>query len=257
MALMASVAAGCRPAAPTGPAEPKPEDSIVRLDSDWPTYIDPAVGNDFSDSISLVNLYDSLVFPNFDGTVRPHLATRWDVSPDGLEYTFYLRTGVKFHNGDELTAEDVEFSMKRLLTIGQGFAYLFLHVTSVSVVDRYTVKMTLNEPFAPFISALVRFYVLNKRQVLANRRSGPYGDMGDYGKEWLLTNDAGSGPYKVKEMKMEEYLLAERFDDWWDGWDENAPRFFKLFASPDPVTLRQGGVVVGGGREGGTIVPLL
>ncbi|GAI89745.1 unnamed protein product, partial [marine sediment metagenome] len=65
-----------------------------------------------------------------------------------------------------------------------------------------------------------------------------YGDMGDYGKKWLLTNDAGSGPYEVKEMKMEESLLGEKFDDYWDGWEEGAPDFFREFAFPGEVAIR-------------------
>ena len=54
-------------------AQVNDEDSIIRMTEDWPTYIDPGVGSDFSDSIGLVNLYDSLVFPNYDGSVRPQV----------------------------------------------------------------------------------------------------------------------------------------------------------------------------------------
>lgn len=244
-ALVMGIFAGCapkqeaKPEETEAPVEVTPQDRIVRVDEDWPTYIDPAVGNDFSDSIALVNLYDTLVFPNLDGSISPHLATEWKVSDDGLTYTFYLRRGVKFHDGTEMTAADVEFSMQRLLTIGEGFAYLFKDVVSARAVDNYTVEFTLSQPFGPFPKALVRFYVLSRDQVLAHlKEPGQYGEMGDYGKEWLLTNDAGSGPYKVKEMKMEEHLFAEKFDDWWGGWDEDAPLYFKEMASPDPVTIR-------------------
>jgi|YelNatPaOPRAMG01_1025707.scaffolds.fasta_scaffold09495_7 peptide/nickel transport system substrate-binding protein len=226
-------------ATPTTPAyTPKAEDYIIRTTEDWPTYIDPAVGNDFSDSIALVNLYDSLVFPTPTGDVKPCIAESWDVSDDHLTYTFHLRHGVKFHNGDELTAEDVEFSMKRLLTIGEGFAYIFSpYIQDCTATDTYTVKITLKKPFGPFINALPRFYILNKRQVMEHiEKPGQYGDFGDYGKKWLLTNDAGSGPYKVKEMKMEEYLLAEKFDDYWGGWDPDAPKFFKESATSEPAT---------------------
>jgi len=73
-------------------------ESIVRWCEDWPTYIDPAVGTDFSDTMALVQLYDTLIFPNLDGSVRPHLAEKWDISDDFLKYTFHLRKGVKFHN---------------------------------------------------------------------------------------------------------------------------------------------------------------
>lgn len=221
-------------------AQVTPEDYIIRSTQDWPTYIDPAVGSDFSDSISLVNLYDSLVFPMPDGSVTKHLATDWAVSPDGLTYTFTLRDGVKFHNGDTLKAEDVEFSLQRLLTIGEGYGYLFTSTCkSVKAKDDKTVEVSLKEPFGPFILSLVRLYILNKDEVMAHLDpSGQYGEFGDYGKNWLLTNDAGCGPYKVKEMKMEEYLLAEKFDDYWGGWDKDAPKYFKLMGTVQPVTVR-------------------
>ncbi|MGE5577158.1 MAG: ABC transporter substrate-binding protein [Syntrophothermus sp.] len=220
--------------------EVKPEDSIIRVTEDWPTYIDPAVGSDFSDSIALVNLYDSLVFPQPDGTVKPQLATGWTVSPDGKTYTFNIRKGVKFHNGDELKASDVEFSLQRMLKIGEGYGYLFTStVASVKATGDYKLEIKLKEPFGPFILSLVRLYVVNKKQVMEHiEKNGQYGEMGDYGKKWLLTHDAGSGPYKVKEMKMEEYLLAEKFDNFWKGWDPQAPRYFKESGSVEPVTVR-------------------
>jgi len=231
-------------------AEEHNPDSIVRWTEDWPTYIDPAVGTDFSDSMALVNLYDSLVFPSLDGSIQPALAETWDVSDDGLTYTFHLRQGVKFHNGDELTAEDVAFSAQRLFDIGEGFAYLLrtvdadgnviAGVKSVDALDDNTVQFTLAQPFGPFVPALVRLYIVNKDQVVENidKTENMYGEMGDYGKKWLLTHDAGSGPYMVKEMKMEESLLAEKFDDYWGGWEAGAPDFFKEFAFPGEVAVR-------------------
>lgn len=244
--LLSVPALGVAPAA----AQEHNPDSIIRWCEDWPTYIDPAVGTDFSDSMALVNLYDTLVFPNLDGSIRPHLAESWDVSEDGLIYTFHLRQGVKFHNGDELTAEDVAFTADRLFDIGEGFAYLLrtkdkdgnviAGIKSAKAVDDYTVEFTLARPFGPFVPALVRLYIVNKSQVLEHidKSDTMYGEMGDYGKKWLLTNDAGSGPYTVKEMKMEESLLAEKFDDYWGGWEENSPDFLKEFAFPGEVAVR-------------------
>ena len=230
-------------------AEHNPE-GIVRFCMDWPTYIDPAVGSDYSDTMAIVQLYDSLIFPNLDGSVRPHLAEKWDISDDFLTYTFHLRKGVKFHNGDELTAEDVVFSTERLFDIGEGRAYILQSkdaqgkiiagIESVKAVDNYTVEFKLARPFGPFVLALANLYILNKSQVMENidRSDKMYGEMGDYGKKWLLTNDAGSGPYTVKEMKMEESLLGEKFDDYWGGWEEGAPDFFREFAFPGEVALR-------------------
>jgi len=113
-------------------------------------------------------------------------------------------------------------------------------IESVKAVDNYTVEFKLARPFGPFVPALANLYILNKSQVMENidRSDKMYGEMGDYGKKWLLTNDAGSGPYTVKEMKMEESLLGEKFDDYWGGWEEGAPDFFKEFAFPGEVAIR-------------------
>ncbi len=206
----------------------------------WPTYIDPAVGSDFSSTSSLCNLYDSLVFPNTDGGVDPHLAESWDVSDDGLTWTFHLREGVKFHNGSELTASDVAFSMNRILEIGEGLAYVFLGtVESATALDDYTVEFTLTQPSGLFLISLIRLYVADEQEVMANIVTpGPYGDKGDYGKEYLLTHDAGSGPYKVKEFPLEEYLLMEKYDDWFGTFDPNAPDEVRFIATTEAATVR-------------------
>lgn len=72
---------------------------VLRVTFAWPTYIDPAVGSDFSSSSSFVNLYDTLVYPDTKGDPLPHVATAWEASTDGLTWTFHLRNDVKFHDG--------------------------------------------------------------------------------------------------------------------------------------------------------------
>jgi peptide/nickel transport system substrate-binding protein len=212
----------------------------LRVTFAWPTYVDPAVGSDFSSSSSFVNLYDSLVYPTAEGDVIPHLAERWEASEDGLTWTFYLRKGVKFHDGSELTAEDVAFSMDRLTTIGEGYAYLFMgRVKQSEVVDDQTIRFHMSEPYGPFLTTIVRLYILNKDLVMANvKEDGPYGEFGDYGKEYLLTHDAGSGAYRLKEMRLEEYELMERFDDYWGEVKPNAPDEVKFIGTTEPITVR-------------------
>ena len=206
----------------------------------WPTYIDPAVGSDFSSTSSLCNLYDTLVFPNTEGGVDAHLAESWDVSDDGLTWTFHLKEGVKFHNGSELTASDVAFSMNRLLEIGEGLAYVFLGtVEGATATDDYTVEFTLTQPSGLFLISLIRLYVADEQEVMANIVTpGPYGDKGDYGKEYLLTHDAGSGPYKVKEFPLEEYLLMEKYEEWWGEFGGNAPDEVRFIATTEAATIR-------------------
>lgn len=216
-------------------------EKIIRMGVVATPKIDPAVGSDAASAIALVNIYDTLVYPNTDGSLRPQLAEKWEISDDNLEYTFYLRQGVKFHNGDELKASDVAYSVNRLLTIGEGYAYMFKKtIKNVEVIDDYTIKFTLNNQFGPFLNTLIRIYILNEDQVKENTNpTGNYGENGDYGRDWLLTNDAGSGPYTVTELKQQQHVIAERFEDYWFGWDNaDAPDTIKLINSSEPATTR-------------------
>ena len=227
-----------QPSAATQP--PAAEKRVLRITFSWPNRIDPAVGNDYAGSTSLANLYDSLVFPNAKGGVDPWLAESWDISSDGLTYTFHLRKGVKFHDGSELKASDVVYSYDRLATIGEGYAYLATAgVEGVKAVDDSTVEFTVAAPSALFLPSLVRLYVANEELVRQNTKSeGPYGENGDYGKEWLQTHDAGSGPYKVKEFPLEQYLLMEKFTDWWGTFNPNAPDEVRFIGTTEAVTVR-------------------
>lgn len=212
---------------------------VLHISLDRTPLFDPARSAGTAGNITTINIYDMLVFPVGDGSVIPYLAESWELDDDHLNYTFNLKKGVKFHNGDELTAEDVVFSMKRVLALGEGFAFVFTDVVEdVVEVDKYTVKFTIKKPFGAFIDTLARFYVLNKQQVLENISSGPYGDMGDYGKDWLQSHDAGSGPYMVKEVIQQNYVYLERYDDYWGGWEENAPVAIKLIDTTEAITIR-------------------
>jgi len=221
---------------------PAPSEEItLRVGFAWPTYNDPAVGNDMSASSILCNLYDPLVWPTPAGDVDPWVAESWTGSPDGLVWTFTIRTGIKFHTGNELTAEDVAFSLERMLTIGEGYSYLFTpYVDKVEVVDGDKVKITLKKTFGPFLISLVRLYVLEKEEVMANIKTpGPYGEFGDYGKEWLLMHDAGSGAYTLVDGKLEDWFRMEKFEDYWEEFAPNAPTDVTyLWTSATPPTTR-------------------
>lgn len=212
--------------------------SIVRISADSTPVLDPAIGIGNASSISFVNLYDTLVFPTAEG-VKPWIAESWDVSEDGTEYTFHLKQGVKFHDGSELLASDVKFSMDRMITIGEGFAYLYSGtVVGVTAEDDYTVTFKLNRSFGPFASTLARLYILNEDIVMANLADGSYGDYGDYGRDYLITHSAGSGPYMAKELVQQDYFLGTKFADWHAGWEEGAPEEFKIIYGTEPSTIR-------------------
>lgn len=249
--IISLIFAGCTPAKSNegtketkGSAETKgaaSNEKIIRMSVSGTPKVDPATGNNSSDSVALVNLYDSLVYPKNDGTVVPSLADSWEYDESNLSYTFKLKQGVKFHSGTELTAKDVAFSMNRLLAIGEGNAYLFEGIVKETVaVDDYTVKFILNKPFGPFVTTLTRLYIVSEEQIMANiDPSGAYGEFGDYGKNWMISNDAGSGPYALKELQQQGYLLADRFKDYWGGWENaNAPDTIKLIDNTEASTIR-------------------
>ena len=179
--------------------------------------IDPSKTTDWTESMVIVNLYDSLVTPNPDGTMAPLIAEDWDYTEDGLNYTFDIKKGIKFHDGSELTAEDVKFSFDRMLELKQGYSWLWLDVLNeVKVTDDYTVEITLNRPYSPFVSTLPWLAILNKEQVIANEVEG------DMGQDWLLDHDAGSGAYKFKSWERGNQIVFEKFDDYFQGWRDNS-----------------------------------
>ncbi len=214
-------------------------EKVIRISVSGTPVIDPAVGITNSSIAALLNIYDTLVMPEGDDVVGD-LAESWESNEEGTEFTFKLKQGVKFHDGDEVKASDVVFSTNRLLTIGEGFAYLYTNIIdSVEAVDDYTVKFTLNAPYGPFVSTLPRLYIVNEDLVMANLNpDGAYGEFGDYGKDWLITNDAGSGPYTVKELVQQSHLYCEKFNDWHGGWEENAPEGFRMIDNTEATTIR-------------------
>ncbi len=213
---------------------------VLRVSFSWPTFADPALGSDYASSTALANVYDSLIFPTPEGGVEPWLAESWEASDDGMTWTFKLKQGIKFHDGSELQASDVVYSMNRFLTIGEGFAYLFIDlVESTTALDDYTVEFKLSRPSGLFLPSLMRLYVLNEDLVRANTKAeGPYGEEGDYGQEYLLTHDAGSGAYQIVEFPLEEYVLMEKFDDWWGEFVDNAPDQFRMIGTTETATIR-------------------
>ncbi|HHV78313.1 MAG TPA: ABC transporter substrate-binding protein [Firmicutes bacterium] len=219
----------------------KPQkEMIVRMTQAWPVKLDPAMGYDNASSVAYANLYDTLVMVDPDGTIKPWVAKSWDYDATSKTYTFKLEKGIKFHNGDTLTAADVVFSAKRMLTIGGGWAFVFKNVIKDVVAEgEDTVKFILTGDYGPFLKTLVHLPILNQKQVMANiKKDGTYGEFGDYGKEWLVTHDAGSGPYMVKEMKTSEYLSAVRFPDYWKGVENGSPESFKIIGTTEAATVR-------------------
>jgi peptide/nickel transport system substrate-binding protein len=100
--------------------------------------------------ICLYALHDALVKPMPDNRMSPCLATKWSESEDGLTYDFELRQGVKFHNGDPFTAEDVKFSFERYK--GAGATELKKQVKAIEIVNPHHIRFVLHEPWPDFLT---------------------------------------------------------------------------------------------------------
>lgn len=157
-----------------------------------------------------INLYDSLMrWLDNPPKLEPWLAQSYTVSPDGLRYTFRLRQGVRFHDGTELTAEDVVYSMERILALKQGAFGLFATLVdpgTTRATDKFTIEFNLKSASAIFTATLHDLYVVNSALVKRNERSG------DWGADWLARNDAGSGSFVLSRFDPARGFLARRFD---------------------------------------------
>ncbi len=131
------------------------QDFLVYLQGTDARTLDPARADDLASARVLANIYEGLVRLRA-GTmeVEPCLATRWEVSKDGLQWTFYLRPNVTFHDGTPFNAEAVKFNVERLLSAQNRYTYAAFTcgmVQSVEVIDPLTVRFTLKYPYAPFL----------------------------------------------------------------------------------------------------------
>jgi len=151
-------------------------------------------------------IYENLVWIDYEMKPQPQLATSWEM-PDPTTYVFHLRKGVKFHNGQEMTAEDVKYSYDRVRDpkVGSGGRGDLIAIDSIEVVDKYTVKFKLKFPSGPFVTALGGKYngVIPK-------------DFVKTGNE-LRANACGTGPFKLDKFEPTSVLQLSRFGDYWDA----------------------------------------
>ena len=205
--ITAAVALVLGPASP-GAAQPAPGEVVIA----WhvtiaPSWFDPSTAPaQITPFGMLYALHDGLVRPLPGQKMGNALAESWTESPDGLRYEFKLRRGVKFHNGDPVTAEDAKFSYERYK--GAGAKELQAHVRQVDVIDPYTVRFTLKEPWPDFMT----FY--------GTTATGaglvvPKKYMTQVGEEGFRKNPIGAGPYRFVSHKPGVEVVLEANAVYW------------------------------------------
>ena len=230
------IGAGCAP-----PEEPKERVVFTYVTMQETMCLDPAIHLDMSESANIYNTYDSLLYPVLGEAPKPWVAESWEISEDGLTYTFHIRKGIKFHDGTELTAEDVAFSMVRMLELGLGYSWLWaglLEPEGVEVTDEYTIVFHLEKSFAPFLPSLVQFHTVNKDLIMTEKKPGDFGEFGDYGREYLQAHTAGSGAYMVESVTLGDSIHFVKFEDYWKGWEENQIDEIHWLVIPEMATIK-------------------
>ena len=148
----------------------------------------------------LFNIFEGLVKPNSDGEMIPAVAEKYTLSEDGTTYTFTLREGVKFHNGQTVTAEDVVYSINRCAAVPEGqekpLVAAFSAVKSVEALDEKTVAVTIAQRDLEFISYMTAAII-----------------PADY--ENQDTAPVGTGPFKFVSRTPQQDFVMERFEDYW------------------------------------------
>src|SRR5262245_51359759 len=133
---------------------------VIALDTLGAQVMDPIADTRAPHAHYHAPIWDSLVGFDFEkGGIGPGVAERWTRSDDGKVWTFSLRKGLKFHNGDPVTAQDVKFSLERIMTpesISSGAAALRRAVDKIEVVDEYTVRVTTKGVIPHFVPSLSR-----------------------------------------------------------------------------------------------------
>jgi peptide/nickel transport system substrate-binding protein len=156
------------------------------------------------------NMYDTLVSLKEDSSnPQPLLAESWEISDDGLTYTFDLREGVSFHNGEALTAEDVQYTYEQILNPDNASpsAEFFQQIENVVVEDDYTIRFELSSPYAAIILAM------------GNPSTGiiPKDTTEEMGMDELDRNPIGTGPYQFVEFVPDDRIVLEKNEDYFLG----------------------------------------
>ena len=167
--------------------------------------LDPHIAIAFASSTYFEHCYESLLRYTKDMELEPALATSYE-QPDHLTYIFHIRKGVKFHDGSELTAEDVKFTFDRILDpeTKSPRKPFFTSISKIETPDKYTVKFTMSQPYPPFLNVLATWY----GSIVSKAAVEKHGSM--------QSVTIGTGPFILKKYEHGIKGVFERFADYWD-----------------------------------------
>lgn len=172
---------------------------VVGIAQDLDSSLDPHKTVKAGTREVMFNVFEGLMKPTPSGDLTPAIAENYTVSEDRMTYTFTLREGVKFHNGDTVTAEDVKYSLERCAAATEtGIVQVeaFSVIQSIEIPDEKTVSITISEPSNEFVSYLTTAIL-----------------PADYTEQ--DTKPVGTGPFKVVSRTAQDAIVLEKFDEYW------------------------------------------
>jgi peptide/nickel transport system substrate-binding protein len=173
---------------------------------------DPDVFYDIEGNTVILSVYEGLLKYKPDSTeIIPSLAKSWEVSPDGLTYTFHLQTGVKFHDGTAMDAQAVKTSFQRRLDVGAAPSYMLQPVASMQTPDTNTFVVRLKHPVAPFLHYMASSWgpKIISPKALADHAGS------DHAQTWAKEHATGTGPFQLTAFQRGQRYELTRFDGYW------------------------------------------
>ncbi len=220
----APVATEEQPAATTAPEVSGPWGTLrMALPTEPSSLYIPTTPDKISD-IAASQLYDPLVFQDDTGQIVPSLAERWEVSEDGTVWTFYLRQGVTFHNGDPFTADDVIATWEHGKAESSSWPEKYTIAISVEKVDDYTVKVTTDGPKPLLLVTMHDFWNIIPKKY-----------MDEVGVEGFMKKPVGTGPFMFEEWVKGDHITYKANPNYWNkGYPKAAELVFRFI--PESAT---------------------
>lgn len=190
-----------------------------------PAGLDPQTTSDGIASQVMAQVFDNLVSRDEDGNYHAELAEDWVVSEDGTELTFTLRQGVKFHNGETMTADDVVFSINRAIE-SSITKTITSNIQSVEKIDDNTVKVTLPFPYGAALECISNHYL-----VIISQKAY------EEDPEGFNTNPVGTGPYRFVSWERGSKVTLERFEEYWGDPASIQNVVFKVYTDSSTAVL--------------------
>jgi len=206
------------------PEAPKPTGTLVVALSTNPNTLDQPITAERNAHNASRQMFDSLLWINDEGELEPELAEKWEVSDDGLEYTFYLRQGVTFHNGEPFTADAVVFSWNRYKSPDLEWNERWNMADNVEKIDDYTVKVTTVEPKPLLLRTIAISWAIVPPKYFEEVGEAEFGQ-----------NPVGTGPFMFVEWVQGDHITEKANPNYWkSGYPKVETLIFRVI--PESAT---------------------